>query len=197
MMMKKSFLLGCITVLCLLPAGCKQVENTNVKANDAISEAVYTEFGDKLYYEGCHKGDGKWRYCYMIHDYEEKDVIASVQSIVSRVMEEEDLDRNTMVYFSEEMNRTSTEVVAFISNYIESDKEKTKHIEGLEYLCINGTNMSIYNETSPYNEPSTYFNIEGIKYLEISKKIAEIAEEQGIDWYEVFPELETLEVSYR
>ena len=133
----------------------------------------------------------------MIHDYEVKDVIASVQSIVSRVMEDEDLDRNTMVYFSEEMNRTSTEVVAFISNYIASDKEKTKQLDELEYLCIIGTHDSIYNETSPYNEPSTYFNIEGIKYLEISKKIAEIAEEQGVDWYEVFPELEMLEIRNR
>ena len=191
--MKKSFLLGCITVLCLLPAGCKQVEHTNAKANDAISEAVYAEFGDKLYYRGCYRRDDKWRYYYMIHDYEEKDVIASVQSIVSRVMEEEDLDRNTMVYFSEEMNRTSTEVVAFISNY-RTNYGKTVQFDGLEYLRINGTHDSIYNETSPYNEPSTYFNIEGIKYLEISKKIAKIAEEQGVDWYEVFPELETLEI---
>ena len=197
-MKKKGFLLGCITVLCLHLMGCNQVEHTNKRANDAISEAVYAEFGDKLYYMGYDEDESKkrWRYRYMIHDYEEKDVIASVQGIVKQVVEEENLDRKIMVYFDEEMNRTCTEVVAFISNY-RTNYGKTVRFDGLEYLRINGTNMSIYNETSPYNEPSTYFNIEGIKYLEISKKIAEIAEEQGVDWYEVFPGLETLEIQNR
>ena len=191
----KDVLFVCITILCLLLTGCKQVENRNLEADDAISEAIYAEFGDKLYYGGCRKDEdyNMWRYSYMIHDYEAEDVIAAVKNIVQRVIEEESLDNNIRIYFTEEFSRTGWETVACIANFKSGDERMTYYGD-MEYLYIKGTTDSTHNDTSPYNEPSTYFNIEGIKYLEISEKINQIAEEEGVDWYEVFPELESFSV---
>lgn len=48
----------------------------------------------------------------------------------------------------------------------------------------------LLNDYSPFDKLSTYINLPDIKSLAVSKKIAQIAEEEGIDWYEIWPDLE-------
>ena len=49
-------------------------------------------------------------------------------------------------------------------------------------------------DDSIYNKASTYINLPDIKSLVVEKKIDQSAEEEGIDWYEIWPDLEYYEV---
>ncbi len=49
-------------------------------------------------------------------------------------------------------------------------------------------------DVSPCNEVSTYINLPDIKNLTVTEKIVQFAEDEGIDWYEIWPDLEHYEV---
>ena len=58
-------------------------------------------------------------------------------------------------------------------------------------------NMIPFKTYISYNKAVTYINLPDIKRLCISKEIAHDAEENGIDWYEIWPDLEYFEVTER
>lgn len=45
-----------------------------------------------------------------------------------------------------------------------------------------------------YNQPSSYPTLQGIEYLQVIENVNENAEEEGLDWYKVFPDLKGYEV---
>ena len=47
---------------------------------------------------------------------------------------------------------------------------------------------------SPYDKQSININLPDIKSLVVSEKIARSAEKEGIDWYEIWPDLEYYKV---
>lgn len=82
-----------------------------------------------------------------------------------------------------------------LQNYIElSDDGDKKFIEFSE-MCVY---TITYQELSDpiLTEPSTFIGVEGVKYLIISNRMQEKAEEEGIDWYEIWPDLEDIEIFY-
>ncbi|MBD5486269.1 MAG: hypothetical protein HDR18_12245 [Lachnospiraceae bacterium] len=48
--------------------------------------------------------------------------------------------------------------------------------------------------SSPYSKASTCSTLSDIRRLCVIKEIAQDAEEEGIDWYEIWPDLEFYEV---
>ncbi len=58
----------------------------------------------------------------------------------------------------------------------------------LQRLCIGGRQESIYTE------PETYINLDDIRRLEIGSELQRKAEENNVDWYEYWSDLESVEI---
>lgn len=79
-----------------------------------------------------------------------------------------------------------------LKNFSNKSTKESDYVT-MQKLCICGSGITLDRE-SIYNNPATYSSLSGIKYLEVSGELAKITEQEDIDWYEYFPDLETLEV---
>lgn len=89
----------------------------------------------------------------------------------------------------EETPGGGTEAVTSLRTYYEGE-DGYELFGSFQNLLIYGTDVSIMRDRSPYDKLSTYINLPDVKSLSVSKKIAKKAEEEGIDWYEIWPDLE-------
>lgn len=113
---------------------------------------------------------------------------------INAVMKEKEMSEKINLGIREKIPGGGTEGVVSLSNYYENEDGcgKYKFLQSL-YIC--GTEDSTKGDASPYNKVATYINLPDIKRLVVSKKIAQNAEEEGIDWYEIWPDLEYFEVT--
>ncbi|MBD5477280.1 MAG: hypothetical protein HDR17_15095 [Lachnospiraceae bacterium] len=77
---------------------------------------------------------------------------------------------------------------ASLQNYYEG-VDGYKQYKSFQDLYIGETFSS-----SSYSKASTYTTLPDIRRLCVIKEIAQDAEEEGIDWYEIWPDLEYYEV---
>lgn len=82
-----------------------------------------------------------------------------------------------------------TRTIVCLSNYCENDSEYESY-ETLQCLDIRGA----HEENELYNEVSTYENLKDIKALILEIDINESMEEEGVDWYEIWPDLEHIDI---
>ncbi len=75
--------------------------------------------------------------------------------------------------------------MACLSNYYEDDTGYESY-ETLQCLEVRGA----HGEYKRYNEVSAYENLKNIKAVIVEKGINKSLEEQEIDWYEIWPDLE-------
>lgn len=205
--MKKTMSKMCLLILTLLSViivtGCGEIfiREVNEKPDDDISEAIHEAIGrKKMYYHGkqySNRGEVAW-YEYTVHDYEDENVLTDMVEAVNVVLEEREISEKVHLGIREEMgfDGGGTEGVASLSNYNENEDGSEKY-DFLQNLYIRGTEDSEKGDNSLYNKPnkpSTYINLPNIKSLVVSEKIAQIAEDEGIDWYEIWPDLEHYEV---
>ena len=80
------------------------------------------------------------------------------------------------------------ESVLNLKNYSNDNSEQSDY-EGFYVLSISYPDFE-----EGLRNPQTYTGIEGIKYLRIDSEMQKRAEEQGIDWYEIWPDLEDVVV---
>ncbi|MDE6663358.1 MAG: hypothetical protein K2K46_08445 [Lachnospiraceae bacterium] len=199
--MKKRMVKMCIFILTLLSAmivtGCGEIfmYGGNQRPDDDISKAIYKAVGrKKVYYEGKHINPGEIaRYEYTVHDYKDEKVLTNMVEAINAVLEEKEMTEKICLTIREEMGGgQGTEWVASLRNYYESE-DGYETYESLQILYIRGTKSSQKGDSSPYNKASTYINLPDIKSLVVSEKIAQNAEEEGIDWYEIWADLEYYE----
>ena len=67
----------------------------------------------------------------------------------------------------------------------------------MQVLTLYGSELADASDSSVLNNCATYFGFEDIRSLTISEKIEKNAKEEGVDWYEVWPNLEHFEVYIR
>ena len=162
----------------------------NQKADDEISQAVHGVMdGRSIYYQGSEvsqKGNITV-YTYFIGG--DKTVLPELVEAVNEAMSKnEKNDRVRIVIWKEIFSGTDASLMAF-TNYSEKDGgfEDYNRIQMLELWGID-------IRSTIYNEPATYEGFQGITYLKIRDYMAEITAKENIDWYEYFPDLETLEI---
>ena len=80
------------------------------------------------------------------------------------------------------------ECVFNLRNYSDTSLE-TADYNGFYSLRIFGPDVG---NDSFFSNPSTYTVIKGIKKLEIREQMQQRSEEEGIDWYACWPELEEI-----
>ena len=182
-------------LLVMIVTGCGDVFvlQSNQRPNDDISKAIYKAVGRrKVYYhakEYSNSGEIAW-YEYTVQDYKDENVLANMVEAVNAVLEEKEMTDKICLAIWERIPG-GYETVASISNYCEIE-DGYETYESLQNLYIRGSED--FNRNSLYNNPSTYFNLPDIKSLVVRKNIAKIAEEEEIDWYEIWPDLEHYDI---
>ncbi|MCM1535769.1 MAG: hypothetical protein NC126_07610 [Clostridium sp.] len=192
--MKKGIPIILICLLSTILLGCGGTLGNiryNHRADDTISRAVYKAVGAKeLYYEGQREENVNIvRYDYYINK-EKEGLAEEVIDAVNVVLEQEKTKNKIAIPFIEEIPGAG-EPMFIIRNYIYAESFSADY-EKLQYLWILGTDVGM--QESIYNDPETYKNFPDIRYLRVSPKIQKAADEAGIDWYEYWPDLETVEV---
>ena len=152
---------------------------------DKFSRAIYREMGDDIWYYYKDKGrSGEKEYYYIIEKCD-RDTITRFAKVLNDLAQEE---KKKIAIYVEVEDPYGSESVLNLKNYSNDNSEQADY-EGFYVLSI-----SYPDYEEGLRNPQTYTGIEGIKHLRIDSEMQKKAEEQGIDWYEVWPDLEDVVV---
>ena len=152
---------------------------------DKFSRAIYREMGDDIWYYYKDKGrSGEKEYYYIIEKCD-RDTITRFAKVLNDLAQEE---KKKLAIYVEVEDPYGSESVLNLKNYSNDNSEQA------DYERFYALSISYPDFEEELRNPQTYTGIEGIKYLEINTEIQKKAEEQGIDWYEVWPDLEDVVV---
>lgn len=154
---------------------------------DFFSYKIFREMGNDIYYYKREKGNsGQIKYFYVIERCD-RDTINRFSKILNVLGEKE--EKKIAVYVEAKFTWGLSSTFN-LKNYSDNNLEKPDY-NGFYVLTIAYSKM-LDEET--LRDPQTYTGIEGIRKLIISEEMQERAEEQGIDWYEIWPDLEEVVV---
>ena len=152
---------------------------------DFFSYKIFREMGNDIYYYKREKGNsGQIKYFYVIERCD-RDTINRFSKILNVLGEKE--EKKIAVYVEAKFVH-GLESVLNLKNYSNDNSEQSDY-EGFYVLSI-----SYPDYEEGLRNPQTYTGIEGIKHLRIDSEMQKGAEEQGIDWYEIWPDLEDVVV---
>ena len=202
--MKKRIVKICVSILVFLLAAIGIVigglvfaysYKANKIPNDDISKAIYKAVGRKkvryLSKKSYDSGE-KVIYGYVVCDYEDENMLADMVEAANAVMEEKEITGKIVLYLWGERSGGYSSL-ASIRNYYEGE-DGYEQYESFQTLYIYGTPPHMDQQETLYDKISTYINLSDIKSLAVKEKIAQSAEEEGIDWYEIWPDLEHYKV---
>lgn len=184
-MKKVSKIVGLIVAISLLFCGCVYIDGS-LKPDDDLSRAVHDSMAGDFYYHGKEEGiDGEILYRYSIIRKEVNAITEFVNAINDYLNVEQE---KITVIVQKDISGVFTPVF-YLENFSDSKLEKADY-EGLYSLYI----FEDRNLDQLFYEPSTYTGIEGIRKLNIGEEMQKKAEEEGIDWYTYWPDLEEVVV---
>ena len=163
----------------------------NKKPDDELSRSVQETVGADFYYRGKHEADfgGVW-YLYLIKK-KDKAAVATLVNALNDAVEGEQRKIGVQVY-TDGYIHGRLEPLFLVKNFSD-DGLKSPDYDGMCAICIREPDHA--SDECFYN-PSIYIGIEGIRKLRIDSEMQEKAEKEGIDWYEIWPELEEILVEY-
>lgn len=181
-----------IFVFLIMAAGCGDGRYTpiNKNADDRISQAVYDQLGTKMCYEGSSydKNNEIMYYHYVIIDYEDENLLIDTAETVNEMLKKYSINSRICIAIHE-IIPGGTHTTVCLSNYYENDSEYESY-ESLQCLDIRGAEGGYER----YNEVSTYENLKDIKALILEVGINRSFEEEGVDWYGIWPDLEHFDI---
>ena len=152
---------------------------------DNFSRAIYREMGDDIWYYHKEKGrSGEKEYYYIIEKCD-RDTITRFSKVLNDLAQEE---KKKIAIYVEVEDPYGSESVLNLKNYSNDNSEQA------DYERFYALSISYPDFEEELRNPQTYTGIEGIKYLRIDSEMQKRAEEQGIDWYEIWPDLEDVVV---
>ena len=152
---------------------------------DKFSRAIYREMGDDIWYYYKDKGrSGEKEYYYIIEKCD-RDTITRFSKVLNDLAQEE---KKKIAIYVEVEDPYGSESVLNLKNYSNDNSERA------DYERFYALSISYPDFEEGLRNPQTYTGIEGIKHLRIDSEMQKRAEEQGIDWYEVWPDLEDVVV---
>ena len=154
---------------------------------DKFSRAIYREMGDDIWYYHKEKGrSGEKKYYYIIEKCD-KDTINRFTKVLNILGQKE---KKKIAVYVEAKFVHGLESVLNLKNYSNDNSEQADY-EGFYALS---TSYLDNTAQESLKDPQTYTGIEEIKYLRIDSEMQKRAEEQGLDWYEIWPDLEDVVV---
>ena len=152
---------------------------------DKFSRAIYREMGDDIWYYYKDKGrSGEKEYYYIIEKCD-RDTITRFAKVLNDLAQEE---KKKIAIYVEVEDPYGSESVLNLKNYSNDNSEQA------DYERFYALSISYPDFEEELRNPQTYTGIEGIKYLRIDSEMQKRAEEQRIDWYEIWPDLEDVVV---
>ena len=188
--MRKNILLMVIGALLL--CGCGFDSYQAVKPDDELSTFICDSIGDTFRYLGKEQQyDGAINYEYYA-PYESitpENITLYMNAVASLSVEKAE---HTVFSLSPQIPGGSGGVCS-MQNYIGLSNNEEKSVLEFSEMCV--YTISYQDISDPIlMEPSTFIGVVGVKYLRVSKDMQEKADEAGIDWYEIWPDLEGIEV---
>ena len=192
--MKKSVKLAIwisITIVILIVASiriAKIYKHEMEKRNDPVIKAIQEVLKDDVTLCEYRKNEdsGIRYYVYSLNVYE-KAVIAEMESALKSIEEKTQNHICVTIWDDMSFGRGNGLSVFALENY--SSEGVLTEDGKLSYLYIPNSDHARHEEF--YMNPDTYTALSDIRYLEIEYPMQKLAEEAGIDWYEVWPELES------
>ena len=185
--MKNRINIICLLILVVL-AGCGRDKVDGVKPNDELSENICNNTDGLFTFLGSEKNyENALVYSYYIDGEINEENIAliinSASSISAKYDEKVCINVETWI-------PGGIGGLCSISNYYQM-------ADGTYYVY---PDLCVYTvlwqdlTTSDAREPSAFTGAEGIKYFRVDDRMNEKAKEQEINWYEIWPDLEGVEV---
>ncbi len=188
--MKKIVMQIFFVAVSLFLCGCERYRESGQKPDDEISRVVWERTGENFHYRGKQEYTGdEVEYEYQIKK-KDKAAIANLVNAFNDVGEGEQRKIRGWVYA--EFMRNGLEPIFSIANFSDDGLEAPDY-SGMYALYIRGPD---HVSDKYFFDPSIYTEIEGIRKLCIDSEMQQKAEEQGIDWHELWPDLEEMFVEY-
>lgn len=181
--MKKTILL--LVAMLFLSNGCNKAKQYQNKPDDSVSNVVCSLVGKEVYYRNKITIGDVTRYNFLLANNDEKnlkDLVASFNVAIEGNTNKVKMCIGTVVSYGIEYPITLT-------NYSEDDIQ-VAYYKGLKVLELS------YPKATPlsfYTDPNTFLCLEDIRILRIDGEMQKKAEDEEIDWYEEWPELESIE----
>ena len=148
--------------------------SSDMKADDGFSRCVKKSIEKTFYYRGhSDSADDVTYYHFEIRDYSPESVSAFCEALNTNTQL---LKGKTVVQVEVRITGTLWGGLFRLSNYCDDEGEEVIY-DGFYRLAI-------------WDDPKLFVMIKKIKYLVIDDKMQEKAVEEGIDWYEIWPDLE-------
>ena len=182
--MRRVWAIGIALCVMLLICGCGNAHYKNKKADDELSKLVYERLGEDVFYISKEDSQGIKSYEFYLKK-EDKEVVKEFMLTVDAALSQS--REKTIVYLACYIPG-GLEYPILLCNYTDDSLDKADLI-GAKELLIRYPRVS---NCEIFIDPEVYTVLEGVQFLEIDQKIQKIAEEQGIDWYQVWPTLEEM-----
>ncbi len=162
----------------------------NRRPNDKLSRTVREATGNDFYYQGKHEDvfGGRW-YEYLIKK-KDRAAIANLVNALNNSVENEQIKIGVQVGTD---FPHGIEYIFTLENFSDDGLEVADY-DGMYAIYIREPDVV---DDECFYDPSIYTEIEGIRKLCIEYEMQQGAEKQGIDWYEVWPDLEEIKVIKR
>ena len=161
----------------------------NKKPDDKLSAAVRDAIGKDFNYHGKEESDsGVTQYEYQIKK-QDKEAVANLLNALNDAIENEQGKIRVSVWAKMSVN--GLECVFALENFSDAGLGEADY-DRMQAIWIGEPDMV---DEEGFYDPSFYTGIEGIRKLTIAPQMQKKAEKEGIDWYEIWPDLEEVEVA--
>ena len=171
-------------VLAILFCSCGYADYRNKRPDDELSKLVQETFGEDIYYDSKDDSQDIKCYYYLLMK-EDKEVIKEFILVVDEALSQS--SEKTIVYLACQIPG-GLEYLILLANYSDDSLDKA-NLDGAKEIHIR---YSSNPNAEVFKDPTIYTVLEDIQYLVIDEELQKIAEEQGIDWYAVWPTLEEM-----
>ena len=186
--MKKAII--CLIILCvlILPLqACGHYEDYDLKPDDELSKTVKDSFGDAFYYNGMQESTIYGHYYTFQINENNPETIGKLVELLNEQLSNTD-EKVTVAVGIKQVEGLG--YVFSVSNFSDTNLDHADY-DGFYDLWIG---YLMYNHDPFWDDVNIYSSLENIKKLEVSDHLQEQAVETGIDWYEVWPDLEEVVV---
>ena len=159
----------------------------NRRPNDKLSRSVKEVVGDDFYYQGKEKCDsGVTRYDYQLKKLER----AAITNLVNTLNDAVKNEQGKITVWIGIKIPGGLDPVFSVDNFSDDGLDEADY-DGMYAIHIRKPDNT---HDTCFDSPSVYTEIEGIRKLTINAEMKKQAEKAGIDWYEIWPDLEEVEV---
>ena len=183
-MMRRLRVVGIILCIMVLMCGCGRVTYKNKKADDDLSKRIYETFDEDIYYISKKDSQGIQVYHFLLKK-QDKEIVKKFIQIVDDELKR--TDKKTIVRINNQVF-DELESTSILMNYSDNSVEEAD-LGGAKRITIQYPVMSF---CEIFMDPEIYMAIDEVCFLTIDNEMQKIAEEQGIDWYQVWPSLEEM-----